>query len=284
MKPVLYAILFFAVLFTVGCTDDEGPITPIKDKNDTTEVNEAPYEILLSNTVFEEKYDSGYVVGTFSVLDPNANDEHQLLLASGVSSWGNQYFTIDSNKLVTKRYWEYNDTNKFNIRVWCSDGEFSFEKTFEISLIPYIPQSPVITSIHFLNDSLMPTFVHKDSANQNPQIEINSIPRLTTSMAIMMVDVDASNAVHWAVWNIPVEKDTILQGEDWSNYPSVVIGDSDFGAGYQGPFPPTEHHYEFKGYCLTDTIALDQSQSAILPLVANSSLLSSGTLVGRYAP
>ena len=283
MRHLFVGLFIFLLAFT-SCRDTDGPATPIPPKEDNTEINEPPYDILLSNTVMEEKHKPGYVVGSLSALDENRSDDHDFLLVNGPGSTDNDLFDIQDTNLVIKEEFIYGPQNTFTIRIWCTDGEFEFEKIFEINLIPYIPEAPVITSIHFLNDSLMPAFVALDSTNVNPQIEINQIPRLTEYFAISMRDLDAGDAWHWSAWNIPVEKDTLLQGETWSGFSSVVVGDSDFGPGYQGPEPPAKHTYEFVVYCLTDTISLLPAQYADLPVVADEKLVITGTLRGTFEP
>lgn len=280
----LFIGLALTLLALTSCRDTDGPATPIPPKADNTEVNEAPYDILLSNTVMEEKYEPGYVVGSLAALDPNTSDEHDFLLVNGPGSQDNDLFDIQDTNLVIEEVFNYGPQSTFTIRIWCTDGEFEFEKIFEINLIPYIPEAPVITSIHFLNDSLMPAFVAADSTNVNPQIEINQIPRLTEYFAISMRDLDAGDAWHWSAWNIPVAKDTILEGETWAGFPTVVVGDSDFGPGYQGPAPPSEHTYEFTVYCLTDSISLMPDQYANLPASFDDKLVISATLRGTYEP
>lgn len=283
MKQLLLLALVSVVLFS-SCRDEDGPATPIPAKPDTTVENKPPYDILLSNTVFEEKYEAGYQIGEFSALDPNSADEHQFLFVNGPGSADNDLFEIKKNTLHAKESFLYGPKNTFNIRVWTTDGEFEFEKNFQINLIPFVPEAPVVTSVHFLTDSLMPAFVGFDSTNINPQIEINNIPRLTNYLVITMRDLDASNAWHWSAWNIPVEKDTLFDGENWQGYSSVVVGDSDFGKGYQGPNPPAKHMYEFTVYCLTDTITLIPSQYTMVPSEAIKKSLITGTLRGSYEP
>lgn len=127
----------------------------------------------------------------------------------------------------------------------------------------------------------MPSFTHRDTGNINPQLVIQDIPRTTKSMVLTMRDIDAGDAYHWAVWNIPADKDTIFQGDNFVLSPGVVIGDNDFGTGYTGPFPPALHSYRFEVFCLDDTITLNPADYANLPTAIAPKLITSDDLIGK---
>ena len=95
----------------------------------------------------------------------------------------------------------------------------------------------------------------------SPEIKIYGISTKVKSIAIIMVDPDAHNFVHWIIWNIQPNGSNITIPEGIPKEGVVIKpihaiqGENDFKKiGYDGPAPPRQtHHYHFKVYGL-DTI------------------------------
>jgi len=102
--------------------------------------------------------------------------------------------------------------------------------------------------------------------NISPEIKIIGIDSKVKSIAIIMVDPDAKNFVHWLIWNIPVNGTnlTIPEGIPKTGvvkFPIKAIqGKNSFNKiGYDGPSPPPGklHHYHFKVYGLDTFLDLE---------------------------
>lgn len=99
--------------------------------------------------------------------------------------------------------------------------------------------------------------------NVNPPFKVEEIPEEAESLSLVFQDPDAQEMagktwLHWLVWNIPAETETI--GEDES---PGVEGTTDFKeTGYNGPNPPDgEHEVVFKLYALEEELGLDEGAS-----------------------
>ena len=101
--------------------------------------------------------------------------------------------------------------------------------------------------------------------NEPPALSINGIPEGTKSLALIMDDPDAMDAVgkvwvHWVVWNIDPTKPFITGNPRESGF---VEGVTDFGeVRYGGPAPPDKRHtYVFKLYALDSKLDLPEGST-----------------------
>lgn len=94
--------------------------------------------------------------------------------------------------------------------------------------------------------------------NYSPPLEWQGSPADTKSFALVVVDPDGGNWVHWVQFNIPA---------DVASLPETIAGpeiggrgQNDFGSqGYGGPCPPSgTHHYVFTLYALDATLELEE--------------------------
>lgn len=97
-------------------------------------VNYPPNDIFLSNTVVLEKQPIGTIVGFLEAADQDPEDEHTFALVMGEGSEDNDSFTINGNELLTNEEFDWATKDRYFIRIKTSDGEFSLEKTFIISV------------------------------------------------------------------------------------------------------------------------------------------------------
>lgn len=123
--------------------------------------------------------------------------------------------------------------------------------------------------------------------NKLPQLSISDVPAEAKSLALIMDDPDAQQAVgkvwvHWLLWNIdPSTSD--MQDEPAGS----VSGTSDFGqTGYGGPAPPDRRHtYFFRLYALDARLDLESgSDRAKLEQAIKGKILAEATLTGTYEP
>jgi hypothetical protein len=100
-----------------------------------TDVNEAPTDISLANSVLAENLPSGTSIGSFSTTDPDSGNSFTHTLVSGVGDTDNAQFTIDGNTLKTVAPFDFETKSSYSIRVRATDqGGLSFEKIFTISV------------------------------------------------------------------------------------------------------------------------------------------------------
>ncbi|MCF6361400.1 MAG: gliding motility-associated C-terminal domain-containing protein [Cyclobacteriaceae bacterium] len=132
-------------IFDIFLTDDGELVLPHKNTSDViqliitiTPVNFPPNDILLSNQSLLEQKNPGVEIGEFSTADLDPEDSHNYALVAGEGSEGNEFFTLDGNKLVSSTTFSWEEADIYSIRVKSSDGEFSIEKIFEISILKFI--------------------------------------------------------------------------------------------------------------------------------------------------
>ena len=116
--------------------------------------------------------------------------------------------------------------------------------------------------------------------NEQPNVEFNSIPDETKTLAIIMDDPDAMKAVGkvWVHW---------LTYHDVANSNSKIEGKTDFGEiGYGGPAPPDGRHtYIFKGYALDTSLNLTEGYSKQeLEDAMKGHIIAEAKLTGTFAP
>ena len=100
-----------------------------------------------------------------------------------------------------------------------------------------------------------------DGPNTSPPLSWAGAPAGTHSFAVMMVDPDGGDWVHWVQFNIPADATSLAAAADG---PAVGIkGVNDFGEnGYGGPCPPSgTHRYVLTLYALDTTLSLAEGAS-----------------------
>ena len=113
-----------------------------------------------------------------------------------------------------------------------------------------------ITSEDFKEGEEIPKKFGYKFENKQPQIEIHNVPENTMTIALIMDDPDAMEAVGkvWVHW---------LQFFDFPSKNLIIEGKTDFDEiGYGGPAPPNGRHtYIFKAYALDTTPELKKGYS-----------------------
>jgi hypothetical protein len=142
-------------------------------------------------------------------------------------------------------------------------------------------------SSSFSDDGEIPRECGYKNGNEQPPLVIWGIPDEAKSLALIMDDPDAMEAVgkvwvHWVVWNLTWFADG---KPDWSR--PTKQGMTDFGeVGYGGPAPPDKRHtYIFKLYALDTKLDLpDKSTKADVEKAMEGHIMDQATLKGTYAP
>ena len=131
--------------FDLFLTDDGELVLPHENTSavkqlilTVTPVNFPPDDIRIDNQIILEKQPIGTEVGEFATSDRDPEDTHNYALVEGEGSSGNEFFSIEGNKLLTNASFNWEEAESHSIRVKSSDGEFSIEKSFDITILKLI--------------------------------------------------------------------------------------------------------------------------------------------------
>ncbi len=159
------------------------------------------------------------------------------------------------------------------------DGKINIEKESKTIGV----EKMKLTSPVFENNKEIPSEYTCDGANIAPELNIEDIPENAKSLALIMDDPDAPAGtwIHWVVWNIPPDTQTIAKGTE----PQGTQGTTSFGKpGYGGPCPPSgTHRYFFKLYALDTTLDLKEgSTKEALEAAMQGHIKEKAELLGLY--
>jgi Raf kinase inhibitor-like YbhB/YbcL family protein len=111
-----------------------------------------------------------------------------------------------------------------------------------------------LTSSAFENNKIIPAKYTCGGANISPALAWNNPPAGTVSFALIVDDPDAVNVVgyvwdHWVLFNLPAEIRALDENAHAPEGSLQGVG-SGGQSSYQGPCPPSQHHYSFVLYAL----------------------------------
>jgi len=144
-----------------------------------------------------------------------------------------------------------------------------------------------LTSFAFSDGGEIPRECGYKNGNKVPSLTVSGVPEGVESLALIMDDPDAMEAVgkvwvHWVVWNLTWFADG---KPDWSR--PTKEGMTDFGeVGYGGPAPPDKRHtYVFKLYALDSKLDLpDKSTKDDVEKAMQGHIIEQTQLTGTYTP
>jgi len=161
-------------------------------------------------------------------------------------------------------------------------------------------------SSSFSDDGEIPRECGYKNGNEQPPLAIWGIPDEAKSLALIMDDPDAMEAVgkvwvHWVVWHIIPDENDSRSGTRHDEIEDLFMdcgnkgtdsyyeGLTDFGEhGYGGPAPPDKRHtYVFKLYaldCKELTCADGVATKAEVEKAMEGHILEQAKLTGTYAP
>jgi Raf kinase inhibitor-like YbhB/YbcL family protein len=136
-------------------------------------------------------------------------------------------------------------------------------------------------------------------SNITPQLNISDVPDGTKRFAIIMDDETApcqagiSACRHWGVFNLPIAKTAIAEGEDLLLQSGVVYGSNytigpggAAGIGYSGPAATSQHTYKLTVYALNDSVtwvtAVPEFSRAKFELDFKAFIIGKATLTGVF--
>jgi Raf kinase inhibitor-like YbhB/YbcL family protein len=117
--------------------------------------------------------------------------------------------------------------------------------------------------------------------NFSPPLAWVGAPAGTQSFAILMIDPDGRNWLHWLQFNIPASVTSLPEAIGGPVMGIKGINDFD-EPGYGGPCPPSgTHHYVFTLYALDTTLSLSEGASrADFESAIKGHILGTATLTG----
>jgi uncharacterized protein YjdB len=118
------------------------------------DVNEPITDVLLSNSDVLEKSTLKTSIGSFTSIDPDANETSTYSFVSGKGDTDNSSFLIEGNTLKTAADLDYDTKNSYSIRVKATDSKGNaFEKQFTVNV-----KHSVLTNLAVSNGTLTPQF------------------------------------------------------------------------------------------------------------------------------
>ncbi len=141
-----------------------------------------------------------------------------------------------------------------------------------------------VTSPTFGEGETIPAKYTCDERDLSPQLDWNSVPQGTQSLALIVDDPDApvGTWVHWVLFDLPPDLVSLPEGASGTG----TQGTNSFKKlTYGGPCPPTgsPHRYYFKLYALDTLLNLEEGASkAELEKAMQGHILAQGQLMGKY--
>ena len=135
----------------LGMEDEEDFIGQLIIK----EGNEAPVELELLTTSFDENIAINSVVSSFKTTDPNPGDTFSYSLVSVINDADNDNFIIDNNQLILKHSPDFESKNTYSIRLRATDANNLWvENSF-------------ILNVNDINEKPVDMFISANSINEN---------------------------------------------------------------------------------------------------------------------
>ncbi|MCA9051874.1 MAG: hypothetical protein KDA89_24215, partial [Planctomycetaceae bacterium] len=107
------------------------------------DVNETPTDLIIGNTSIAEMNRVNDVIGTFSTIDPDANDSFTYSLISGDGDQDNAVFAMSGDQLLAAQRFDYESKRNYSVRIRSTDsGGLGVERTFSINITDVNPPAP----------------------------------------------------------------------------------------------------------------------------------------------
>ena len=122
-------------LFSLA-TDNTGNMEPLKEQPDLiVNFNQAPTDIALSDTIFNDDIETGGFIGELSTVDSEDEKNFTYALAEGEGAVHNEMFQIEGAQLKAKECFKCADDSIFSVRISTTDeGGLTFSKEFKLTL------------------------------------------------------------------------------------------------------------------------------------------------------
>jgi Raf kinase inhibitor-like YbhB/YbcL family protein len=143
-----------------------------------------------------------------------------------------------------------------------------------------------LTASSFRANGEIPARFSCDGDDTSPALSWGEPPAATRSFALAVVDPDASNFIHWIIYDLPASTralpEGVAQGPDAAGGHQGTNG---FGhTGYNGPCPPpgSGHRYVFRLFALDSTLNLPHATAQDLQSAMKGHILAHSEVVGFF--
>lgn len=128
-------------LFSIA-TDRTGNMEPLKYTPDVViNFNQAPTDLLLSNTIFQDDIEPDGFIAELSSVDDDDDVEFTYALAEGEGAIHNDMFAVVGNRLHANDCFKCANDTIYNIRLSTTDnGGLSFSKAFTLNMLRVLDQ------------------------------------------------------------------------------------------------------------------------------------------------
>ena len=131
----------------IKTTDSEGLTIEHSFFIEILNKNDVPSDIILDNTTVLENLAIGVVIGELTTLDEDQTDSHFYSFAAGDND--NNLFSLLGNKLLTKKIFDYENSNEYIVRLETNDKRGgTFQKSFTIDIAD-VNEQPEIENQEF---------------------------------------------------------------------------------------------------------------------------------------
>ena len=147
------------------------------------------------------------------------------------------------------------------------------------------PHAFTLSSPDFDEGAAMPRVATCDGAGASPTLDWAGAPAGTRSLALVMIDPDAHDFVHWVAYDLTGRPDGHLASGVAAGAASPGQGRNDFGKrGYGGPCPPSgQHRYQFTLYALDQLLGLGGTPTlASVEVAMQGHMLARAVFSGTY--
>lgn len=115
-----------------------------------SDVNEAPYALVISNTTINEYNKRNAAIGNLSVSDPDANENPVYTLVSGTGSNDNALFNLDGNTLKAAQVFYFATQNSYTVRIRATDNGGLFTETSFLIIVKDIAEESSVIAQNLL--------------------------------------------------------------------------------------------------------------------------------------
>jgi Raf kinase inhibitor-like YbhB/YbcL family protein len=161
------------------------------------------------------------------------------------------------------------------------------------ALPPSPPPGVLVAALTVTSNSLaagkvIPVDFTCDGADRSPQVTWSAPPDGAKSMAVVLEDPDAPGGtfVHWVVWNLAIDRQTLPEGSDMSTVGAVVGLNDHKSEDYYGPCPPKDeiHQYYLRVFALDAKLQVPPGATKDdLYTAMHGHVLAEGYLVAQFS-
>ncbi len=172
---------------------------------DIVNVNEAPYDIQLSENTIAENSPAGTVIGDLTFSDPDTQTDNLTAeLESGVND--NDAFDVNNNMLVSGLVFDYEDKNEYVITIRVTDnGGLTFAKEYTVEIL----DESETDLTNKLSDHMMDVFPNPLMQHQVLTIsssdEMIEVVRIADAGGTAWLEENTIHSTRWTIGNHRLE-------------------------------------------------------------------------------